>query len=846
MRPFIVFFAGAALVVSGALAQSPSRSIDLLDRDWQFDPLPDFALWPSEAVLTDAQIAQLHCPSSDAAWQTVHLPDDYVVRGEFSARANPSLRAQGAVGALGGREFEIPHGAPKGDGRPGALDRPGRDAYAGHGYLPVYPAWYRRSFDLPVSDRGRSVWLDFGGVYRDAVVFVNGRFIAQHPSGYTGFRLNVTSAIRFGAPNEIAVFVDPRWFEGWWYEGGGIYRHVRLIVTDPLQVTPWGAFVDAQVPGTIKHNTPTGDRADARLSIRTTVRNDHAESRAFTLESVVVDAEGKTVAAVSTPEELGGGQELTFNQDADLPEARLWSLEHPNLYRLRTVLRGADAEADRDSTDFGVRTLRFDPREGFFLNGRHVEIRGFCSHQDFPGVGIAAPDNLWAWRIDKLKEMGANGYRCAHNPDSEAFYDDADRMGMLVMDETRHFGDTYFPKATASTGVADLSDVKAMVLQHRNHPSIIMWSLANEEGQGPKPHGAQIYAATKAAVKAIDPTRPVTGAVNGGYVKTGYIPIEDILGMNYHNPEFDRVHAEFPDLMIFGSEDGNAKSSRGTLTTDRSSGRCSEFGDGPVAGSLGGQPWVSWAPTIEHRYVAGQFAWTGFDYRGEPNPFSWPAVTSQTGAMDLCGFAKPAYYYWRSQWQDAPTIYLTPGWDFPPAMAGKPVRVRVYSNCERVELQLNGRSLGSQPMPAHHYLEWTVPYEPGVLKASGYNGSALAASDQAATAGAAVGLRLTVEVPRLAADGESIAPVRVEVVDAHGEVVSGADSTISFSATGAGSLAGSANGDPTSHESNVGRQRTAFHGLCLALVRAGAAPGTITLEASAPSLAPARIDIPVR
>jgi beta-galactosidase len=516
------------------------------------------------------------------------------------------------------------------------------------------------------------------------------------------------------------------------------------------------------------------------------------------------------------------------------------------LYHLKTAIRSGEAEIDCDETSFGIRTLKFDPNEGFFLNDRRVEIKGTCNHHDFPAVGIAAPDNLWAWRISKLKQMGANAYRCAHNPASDAFYDAADRMGMLVMDETRHLGDTYFPKSDLRTPYSDLSNVKAMVLEHRNHPSIIMWSLANEEGVGPRPYGAKIFAATKAAVKALDPTRPTTGAVNGGFTKQGYISVEDILGMNYHNAEIDRNHSVFPALMIFGSEDLNAKSSRGSMETSRETGRCSQYGDGTEPGSLGAQPWLSWAPVAERSYVAGEFIWTGFDYRGEPNPFSWPADTSQTGAMDLCGFPKPVYYYWHGAWKEEPSVYLFPDWNLPDSMVGKTVRVRVFSNCQRVELSLNGKSLGAKPMPPNGYLEWTVPYERGKLMATAYNGPVVAARSVTETAGPPVALKLKAEVARLDADGESAAPVRVEVVDAEGRIVPDADRSISFSVSGAGTIAGTGNGDPASHESNVAAQRMSYHGLCLLVVRAANRAGTMIVEASASGLKPGKIEITSR
>lgn len=839
IRQAFVVIAGCAAALS---LRAETRATQLLDDGWQIHPLPDFVAWPSQASLTDAQIAQLHCPAPGGGWEGVHLPDDYAVRGKITKEANRSLRAQGATGPIGGREFEIvPPGSKSKDGKPGALNRPGRDAYAGHGYLPVYPAWYRREFTLAAAEKGRSIWLDFGGVYRDAIVFVNGKFVAQHPSGYTGFRVDITSIAKCGETNDVAVFVDPRYFEGWWYEGAGIYRHVQLITADPLHVTHWGTFVKGDVVGAITHDSPQGDQGRARLTVETTVRNDGASPRRFALISQVLDAAGKAVASATDEHELPAEQEATFQQAASLPNAQLWSLAHRNLYVLKTSLKSSDQDIDRVDTSFGIRRLGWDPNNGFFLNDQRVEIQGVCVHQDWPGVGVAAPDNLWPWRIAELQQMGANGYRTAHNPVSDAFYDDADRMGLLVMDETRHFGDTYFPKAVEGTPYIDLSDVKTLVLQGRNHPSVIMWSLANEEGQGPKPYGAKMYAATKAVVKALDPTRPVTGAINGGYTKTGYISVEDILGMNYHNPEFDKNHQTFPNLMIFGSEDTNAKTSRGTLVTSRAAGLVSEYGDGAGAG---GEPWASWGPTAARRYVAGQYIWTAIDYRGEPNPYSWPAVTSQTGAMDMCGFPKPVYYYWVSAWKPQPSVYIFPEWNQPDAMLGKTITVRAFSNCEQVELTLNGKSLGKKAMPVNGYLDWEVPYERGTLMATGFKGGTAAATYMNATTGKAAALRLVPQIDRLQANSEDVAPIRVEVVDDQGRVVPDAFNPISFTISGAGTPAGVANGNPASLESNVGTRRTAFHGLCMVLVRSTQEAGDIQIEATSPGLAPAHLVIP--
>lgn len=839
----------AAMCTSAALGQrasadqeivrpGPARSVFLLDSGWSIYRLPDFHLWPAEPKATEAQIGELHLPDPGNGWEPVELPNDYVVGGTISREPNPAILAGGSVCPLGARECDPPGSEPD-QGKQGALNRPGRNAYAGHGYLPVYPAWYRRDLTIAASAEGKRIWLDFGGVYRDAVVFVNGQFIDQHASGYTAFRFDITNAIHFGARNTIAVFVDPRWFEGWWYEGGGIYRHVKLIATDPLQVSPWGTFVNADVQGTIQ-SLRDGDSATAKLTIQTTIRNEDGTLRKFTIVSRVIDGTGKTVATTSSSEELTANKEQTFSHTVTLPDAHLWSLEHRNLYRLVTALRSEAKTVDEESTTFGVRKLRFDPDKGFFLNDKRVEIRGMCVHQDFPGVGVGAPDNLWAWRMELLQKMGANAIRTAHGPDSDGFYDEADGMGMLIMAENRHLGDTYFPKANDTTGYSDLSDLKTMVMQHRNHPSIIMWSMSNEEGEGGKPQGRKIFAAMKDAVRRYDPSRPVTAAINGNFSPASFIPLEDALGMNYHNADFEKIHAAFPNLMIYGSEDGNAKTSRGTIETSRSTGLCSEYG---CEASLDGGPWRSWTPVIEHPFVAGEFVWTGFDYRGEPNPFSWPAVTSQVGAMDISGAPKPVYYYWQIAWHERPAVYLFPEWNLPASEAGKQVLVRAFSNCDRVELLLNGKSLGVQDVPHDLYLDWHVPYAPGTLTAVAYKQGHEVARYTEQRAGAPAALHLTSEAPHLAANGEDIAPIRVAVVDRNGKVVPGANNLIQFSVSGDGMLAGVANGNPSSHEPEFGDRREAFHGLAMVLVKANGEPGSIKVEAKADGLPPAHIVI---
>jgi len=799
------------------------RYIRLLDRQWQIDKMAGFHQWQPTAVLTSAELAQLRCPWPEGTWKAAQLPDDYIVAGKFTHR---------------GRKYNYGNG------------------HALHGYLPVYPAWYRRTFSVPASARGKTIWLNFGGVYRDSVVFINGKLVGQHPSGYTGFRYNIGKFLHYGRPNTLAVFVDPRFFEGWWYEGGGIYRHVRLIITDKLHVAPWGTFVISKVPGRIRYGSPTGDHAYAALTIRTTVANAHQTGRQFVLESRIFSPEGKVLATISSSEGLAAGGKKTFIQHATISNAALWSLHHCNLYHLETTIAVQHVAVDAKRTTFGIRTLRFDPNHGFFLDGRHVEIDGTCNHQDFPAVGIGAPDNLWPWRIAKLKAMGSNAYRCSHNPLASAFYRACDKMGMLVMDENRHLGDVYTPKTPMRSPYSNFSDLDWMVLTQRNDPCIIFWSMCNEEKLQGNPYGAKIFKAMMRAVHKLDPTRPCTCAMNGGYNKTGFFSVEDLLGINYHTNMYPAIHRLMPDKMIFGSEDVNIFSARGVRVTSRKTGLVNDYGSAPRMWNknrrfnyMGGhRPWTTLIPVMKNPFVAGEFVWTGFNYRGEPNPFGWPDISSNTGDMDLCGFPKAVYYYWRAWWDKKPSVYIFPAWTFPKSMLGKPVLIRCYSNCNRVGLFLDGKSLGIKRMPKYKYLDWTVPYAPGKLTARGYDGDGnqVVARWSYRTAGPAAELQLHDQVPTLSANGESIAPIAVKVVDVHGTMVPDAHSMIRFTISGPGSIAGANNGNPTSHESNVGHQVRAFHGLCMVMVRAADHPGTITLTAKADGLPPATLTFETR
>ena len=708
----------------------------------------------------------------DRAWRVVHLPHDYIIEGTFDPKAD-----------------------------------------AGHGSLPTTTGWYRKTFDLPRSDRGKSLWVDFDGVYRDSKVWLNGHFLGRHPSGYTSFRYDVTPYANCGGRNVLAVSLDPRHTEGWWYEGGGIYRHVWLNVADPVHAAPWGTFVTAQLP----EPGPTGLAAAAALTIKTTVANTSGTSADCAVDSSVVDVAGRTIATVSTPAVIPAGQSLETAQQATVARPRLWSLETPYLYRLVTTVRRDGRVVDTTETPFGIRTLRFDPDTGFYLNGKPVKIQGVCNHQDFIGVGVGVPDTLEAWRVKKLKEMGANGWRMSHNPPTPELLDACDRLGMLVMDENRHLGDSD----------QNLAEVANMVRRDRNHPSIVLWSMCNEEnGAQGKAAGANTFKAMRATVLQNDTTRPVTSAMNGGWFDPGFATVEDILGINYGLGNSDKFHQLHPAMPIFGSETASTLTTRGEYANDKTQVFVSSYN----------MTDYSWKDIATRSFVFGSFVWTGFDYKGEPTPYVWPSVNSHFGILDTCGFPKDNYYYYQSWWKTQPILHLMPHWNWPDRV-GQNVRVIAFSNAARVELFLNGVSLGAKVMPRNEHLEWSVPYAPGNLSAKGYNSDGkVIASDTVETTGPPAALKLTTDRINLTPDGEDLAMVEVDVVDALGRIVPTADNRVAFSVRGAGSVAGVGNGNPGDHDPDRASSRRAFNGKCMVLVGAGEKPGDIELTATAPGL----------
>ncbi len=794
------------------------RTRTSLDKGWRFalghaaDDRSDFGFRRTRSMVKAGEERGAGSPAfDDSAWQQVDIPHDWAL--------------------------DLPY--VEGDQR----------EHVEHGFKPVGPdhpqtsvGWYRRAFDLTPDDLGKRISITFDGVFRDSVVFVNGHWLGRHMSGYTPFTYDLTDYLRYGLANEsaaptvalpgvvphkadelppgrnvIAVRVDASSHEGWWYEGAGIYRHVWLLKTDPLHVARDGVVIRSEL---------TDDFSRARVSIVTTVANQSDSPRRLTVSHSARDDDGAVVGRDEMPLEIGAWQSVEIERRIDIASPRLWSCDSPHLYRLTTALIEAGVARDNVDTVFGVRTIRWDAQRGFFLNGQHVVIKGTCNHHVHAGVGVAMPDRLHEWRLERLKEMGANAYRCSHYMAAPELLDCCDRMGILVMAENRQVGST--PDM--------LGQWEAMIRRDRNHPSIILWSMANEE------HtiqwslaGERLGASLVRAAKRLDPTRAVTSAMHDRGLGAGLANVVDVHGWNYISVgDIDAYHRLRPDRPIIGSEEGSTVCTRGEYEDDAERGYVSAYDRrAPKWGSTAERWWTFF---MQRPWLAGGFVWTGFDYRGEPIPYKWPCTASHFGLMDLCGFPKDNYWYYRAWWRPEPVCHLLPHWNWP-GREGQPIDVRCLTNAAAVELYLNGVSQGRREVPRYSHAAWQVPYQPGRLDARATDArGAVVASASVETAGPASALRARVDRTTLRADASDIAVVMIDVIDERGRVVPTAGNTIDFALAGPLRLLGVGNGDPSSHEPDHAPHRRAFNGHCFAIVQSTAKAGRASLTLSSPGL----------
>jgi beta-galactosidase len=800
----LLFVAAIFPSVLAAQALKPRQHI-CLDADWKFhlgdaaDPAQDFNYRTVSVFSKTGKGGEtpISAHFRDSSWRTVQLPHDWAVELPFENSPSPDVMV--------------------------------------HGYKPVggfYPqnsiGWYRKHFTISRQDSGQRMVIQFDGIYRDSKIWINGFYLGENASGYSGVCYDISNYVSFDRENILVVRVDASQYEGWFYEGAGIYRHVWLNSTNDLHIAQDGIFVSSVVqPGR------------AVVDIATTLINEGSLPSKAVLTSYITGRDGKIVGqSTHQPVSLTPDAAKTFSQKITVNRPLLWSPDSPYLYRAMVMISvpgasGAGVTADSEKLRFGIRSIRIDST-GLYVNGRYTKVKGVNAHQDHAGVGSAVPDNLQYYRIRLLKEMGANAYRTSHNPPTPELLDACDSLGMLVLDENR----------LLNSSPEYISQFERLILRDRSRACVFLWSIGNEEGYvQTNATGQKIALSLMRRQKQLDPTRICTYAADVANVFKGINEVIPVRGFNYRVYGVDPYHADHPGQPILGTEMGSTVTTRGIYTKDTVKGYLPDE-------DLNAPPWANtaeqWWPLAAVRpWWMGGFIWTGFDYRGEPTPFKWPNINSHFGVMDMCGFPKNLYYYYQSWWSDKDVLHISPHWNWK-GQEGKPVSVWVNSNAEKVELFLNGKSLGQKNMTPNLHLEWEVPFEPGTLEAVGFkNGKKLTAKVE--TTGDPYEIVVTPYKTTMLADGEDATVINISVVDRHGREVPDADNLIHFSVNGDLRLIGVGNGDPSSHEpdkcADSAWQRHLFSGKCQVIVQAGRSKALVKFEARAEGLQPGSTDI---
>ena len=798
-RLFLACLLGTVICAS---AQTGMRETVRLDEGWRFayghaaDPVKDFGCGTEYFnYLTKAKSIHNEGPYAvkfnDSTWQEVMVPHDWVTTLPYAPEASHS------------------HGYKT----------------VGYKYPTTSVGWYRKTISIPKTDEGKRLTLRFDGIFRDARVWFNGFYMGSEPSGYATQEYDVTEYVNYGGDNLICVRADASLEEGWFYEGAGIYRDVWLEKTAAVSVAPFGTFVYAEL---------RSPYTSATIYIETEVNNHSSKVQDCQVEQRILDAEGhevgKTISvmmdALRPRETRGCKQQLT------LSDPHLWSTTDPYLYKVETLIRVNGQVTDCYQTTIGIREIAFDADKGFLLNGQQLKLRGVNLHQDHAGVGTAMPEALMAWRIRQLKELGCNAYRSSHNPASPALLDICDHEGILVIDENR------------LTGVNEehLRLLERLIKRDRNHPSVILWSCGNEEwGIENNVQGTRLAEAMKEYVRLFDPTRPSTLANAGG---SELIKGVDVVGYNYisQNDVVNR-RLQHPEWRIVGTEEFTGCGTRGVyFNSPDVPGRMRSMNFDEKGYGVENVIERGWRFYAEHDWAAGAFFWTGFDYRGEPNPLTYPATDSEFGILDYCGFWKDEAWYLKSWWTDEPVLHIFPHWNLQ-GHEGEEIELWAYSNCEEVELTVNGRDLGRQTMPRNGHLKWKAVYQPGKVVAVGYKNGRRIMSKTIETTKPAAKIVLRSDRQTIDADGRDLAVVTVEIQDIEGHIVPDASPLLTFCLDGDGRILGVGNGDPSYLGADHPQGKDcktfvipAFNGLAQVLVQSSHSPAVLTLTASAEQL----------
>ena len=740
-----------------ALAQNQRERINF-DCGWQFafgdasSPEKDFGCGTEYFnYLTKAASIHNEGPYSEkfdaSLWKTVDLPHDWVVDLPFEEEASHS------------------HGYKT----------------VGHKYPQTSVGWYRKTFSIPEEDYGKHLWLQFDGIFRDARIWVNGFYLGHEPSGYATQTYDISEYLNYGGDNLVCVRVDATLEEGWFYEGAGIYRHVWLNKASKVNVAPFGTFAYAEFAAPYVLRGDAGpDLRSAALHIETTVQNMGTETATYTLKHRLTDASGMEVGSC----ESGGAMiEAKDSHESHgvihVENPHLWSCDDPYMYEVMTEVYVDGVLCDSYTTRTGIRHIAFHPDKGFLLNNKVVKLKGVNMHQDHAGVGSGIPDGLQEWRLMQLKKFGCNAYRSSHNPMTPETLDACDRLGILVIEENRLTG--------VNKEHVDL--LGRMIRRDRNHPCVILWSVGNEEwGIEWKDFGRRIAESMREYCHRFDPTRLMTVASSSGPT---IIEPADVAGYNYivQNP-VEQHRADYPERCALGSEETTGCGTRGVYL-DVENGRMASLNREPDNyDGIYNRIERGWRFYAERDYLAGLFYWTGFDYRGEPNPLSFPATSSEFGLLDYCGFPKDEAFYLKAWWTSEPVLHILPHWNLE-GHEGENISVWVYSNCDEVQLIVNGKKLEKKKMPRNGHLEWDAVYKPGYVKAVGYRGGRKVMETRLETAGKAVSEIWTYETVG------DIMVASVEMRDAKGRFVPTACNELTFTAPEGMRILGWGNGDPS-------------------------------------------------
>lgn len=802
------FFALLILLVGSFELVAQRTHLDF-DADWRFhfghagDPRKDFnySIAPIFSKSGKAETTAIDTRFDDSNWKKLDLPHDWAVALPFSYHENFDVQS--------------------------------------HGYKPVgglYPetsiGWYRKHFVMTLSDSGSRYSIQFDGVFRNSKVWLNGFYLGTHESGYTSFEYDITDYLNFQGDNVLVVRVDATQYEGWFYEGAGIYRHVWLNKFSSVHIANnGGVFAWSEEV----------NQLSATVTVETVVTNeDLTGEQSVQVLTTLVDRNGKIVASSeATPAQvLRAGTDMIIRQRLLVANPIRWSLENPYLYRVRSQVQVAGRVTDQVSTRFGIRTLAFAPDHSLLLNGKMVKIQGVNCHQDHAGVGSALPDYLQYYRIRLLKEMGVTAYRTSHHPPTPELLDACDSLGMLVLDETR----------LSNSSPEYMTQLEDLIRRDRNRASVFMWSIGNEEGYiQTNSYGKRIALSLLARQRQLDPTRTSTYAADLGNYFPGINEVIPVRGFNYREKFVVPYHHDHPHQPVVGTEMGSTVTTRGIYAVDSLKGY---LPDQDISAPWWASTAEAWWPTAAtNNWYMGGFIWTGFDYRGEPTPFKWPNINSHFGVMDVCGFPKNIYYYYQSWWTSNDVLHITPHWNWK-GQEGKRMDVWVNSNADQVELMLNGKSLGKKTMPRNSHLKWLVAYKPGTLEAVAWkNGRKF--KTQVVTTGAPYAVKLTSDRSWITADGKDASVINVTVLDKEGREVPDAASLIHFTITGSGRAIGVGNGDPSSHEADqyddpAAYKRSLFGGKCQIIVQSSRQPGALTIEASSAGLQPATVTLQVK